>query len=252
MIAAREPAQYREPVCPVDRMAGQPPGHSASYSRNRSPGFTDHLTDCQPLDVETIAALVAHMQAGDIAARQALVQSQTRWVLVLVQQAGRRYRLSADEVDEMLSMCLLRLAKFIGKYDASRGKLSTFTASIVKYTLRLHWYKKRTTPDAVDLAFSLDAKRNAGSQSFGETLADLTTPDATAAVDQRIDRQTERERLHAVIDRLPAREAETVRRYLAGDEMCDVADTMGICRARVGQLRKRAVVRLRGMLGKGR
>ena len=69
----------------------------------------------------------------------------------------------------------------------------------------------------------------------------IAHPDATCEFDAAVDRMLLRELLAA----LPEREQMVMRRHLAGETDTEIAQSMGVTRGRIGQLRARATERMR-------
>ncbi|MEK7189081.1 MAG: sigma-70 family RNA polymerase sigma factor, partial [Patescibacteria group bacterium] len=102
-----------------------------------------------------------------------------------------------------------------------------------------------------DSGAGLSTTGSAGSEGDdGQTLLDSLPDESSEPPDELLNRQDQRQQIQTVLQRLPEREAEVVRRYfgLDGEEpitLEEIGSRLRLTRERVRQLKERALQRLR-------
>jgi RNA polymerase sigma factor for flagellar operon FliA len=218
----------------------------------------------------------AWRERGDAAARDALIGLHQDFARIM---AGKLYaQRYTDEIefDEYLQFARVGLLESIDRYDPAHGaSFRTFSAHRMQgavlsglecltecnrqVALRKRLEQERTNslaerdPDApVDsfehlVAVAVGLAVGYMLEDFGSYQA-LDSSYGDSAYTELADRQT-RNRLHALMERLPAREARIIRHhYLQQVPFDEIARQMELTPGRVSQLHKRALEQLRGLL----
>jgi RNA polymerase sigma factor (sigma-70 family) len=171
---------------------------------------------------EAEAELARLAAGGDSQAREALIHSQIPWVLRLATRVAQR---SPHEREELIGRGLALLCEKIDRFDPARGRLTTFVGTFV-YRDLLRAAPRR--PRAVSLQEAHEAR----------IVRERPEPPENEAV----------ERLQRGVDQLPPRLRAVVRGRLAGEKFQTIAERLGVSKARVGQLEKKAHAQLRAWL----
>jgi RNA polymerase sigma factor for flagellar operon FliA len=212
--------------------------------------------------------------------RDELVRQGLPLVKAIAERLRRRYTLSAT-FDDLCAMGMTGLAIAIDRFDPSRGAsfvtfayhkvrgaiLDGLRRSDRRYSFEMRCHVAAERRAAEQLAFD-DGLLSCGSESRIETVADDIAASMTqvatlhlAAVsgaddehtplepDEAVHQREVRERVQLAIARLPEREREVISLYYYGDgSLADVAAQLGISRAWVSRLLKRALAALRNPL----
>lgn len=175
---------------------------------------------CPRFTREEEAALAVRVQAGDGDARRTLMRSILPWVLRLACRWGREYH----DRDELFSLGVEVVYDRLLLFDPARGRLTTFVGAVLCRR------------------FARERKREATLRRPQELPEDL------------IGREHDPERWRRValidrgVDRLPPREADVVRRRMAGQTLREVGDALSLSKERVRQIEAQAHDRLRAYL----
>lgn len=213
--------------------------------------YTQCLRRCRirlPRDEE--ARLAKAMRRGDLAARNALIESQLPYIVRLATPfVGPHLPL-----EDLAQVGVLILIRVLRKFRPSRGRLSTFCTAPIRYAFLNYSVKHRSLisrpayrpaphlSEAWDKALETTSIGDADSQEFavaGET------PPALTYIEEDLD---ERRRLHAAIDELDPRQCKVLRGRLKGLLLRELADELGVTRERVRQIELEAIKRLRRKL----
>ena len=87
------------------------------------------------LSADEETELAAAMAAGDVSARNTLIETSIPWVLKLTRRRD-------DDDEDLESFVLLRVCKYMDGYSPTRGRLSTFVTCMVR-TSMIEYYRQR-------------------------------------------------------------------------------------------------------------
>jgi len=203
----------------------------------------------RPLTAEEERACLARAAAGDLAARNTLVEHNLRLVAHIV----KKYYAQADEQDDLISIGTIGLIKGIASYRPEKGtRLATYAARCVENEILMYFRARKKLQGEVSLSDPIDSDRDGEALSLLDVVgvedtmyADLQDKEDCVAV-RRLVREC-----------LTPREAELVTlRYGLGGGMPrtqrEVAEKLGISRSYVSRIEKRALEKLEEALGGAR
>ncbi len=182
------------------------------------------------------------LSAGDLAARNALVEHNLRLVAHIV----KKYYSQSCEQDDLISIGTIGLIKGVSSYRPDKGvRLATYASRCIENEILMYFRSMKKTAGDVSLSEALEADGDGG---------DLSLMDVLAAEDDMVEDLSLREsalRLRRCVrEALSPREAELIeRRYgLTGrppETQKQVAASFGISRSYVSRLEKKALQKLR-------
>ena len=185
---------------------------------------------------------------GDLEARNLLVEHNLRLVAHIV----KKYYAQAENVEDLISIGTVGLIKGVNTYRAEKGvKLSSYVSRCIENEILMSFRGKRKSAGDVSLSDALDVEEEGGALSILDVLCN---EDDMA---ERIERSELCTQLrNAVETELSGREKEiiTLRYGLDGKEPLtqrQVAERFSISRSYVSRIEKRAVEKLRAVLGEG-
>ena len=200
----------------------------------------------RPLGREEEADCLARSLAGDLEARNTLVEHNLRLVAHIV----KKYYAPDRDTEDLLSIGAIGLIKGINTYKPDKGvRLATYASRCIENEIRMHFRSQRKSAGDVSLSEALDVDGDGGGLSFLDVVAqeeDLTERIGSQELCQRL-----RQCLETALD---AREKEILRlRYgLDGKPprtQRQAAEACGISRSYVSRIEKRALEKLRAALG---
>lgn len=217
---------------PSDRTNPNRPAKEATAA------YADDLRDCRPLSADDERTLARRMHAGDIGARDELIRSQLRWVFRI---ASKRAARSPSELGDIVSAGNAELVRRIGKFDAERCRLSTYTHLVVRQAMRHPSGTSRRNP--IDGATSLNYEN-----ANGETLQELVTARDPDAAERRAVRNEQLNRLRAAMTRLDPRTQKILRERSEGRTAEAIGIELGVSTSRIGQIERRGIERLKFLM----
>ena len=195
----------------------------------------------RPLSAQEEKKYVERMLAGDIEARNVLVEHNLR----LVAHIAKKYYTQSDEQDDLISIGTIGLIKGVSSYRPEKGtRLATYAAKCVENEILMYFRSRKKLQGEVSLNDSLD------SDADGESLylMDVVGVEDTMYLDiqDRDDCLRVRRLVHEC---LTEREEEVIiSRYGLGGRMPrtqrEVAKKLGISRSYVSRIEKRALQKL--------
>ena len=94
---------------------------------------------------------------------------------------------------------------------------------------------------------SLDQITRGSDDADGSTLADLIPDDRSISPDEQLDNDSRTDYAHQLLEQLPDKERYVIHSiYFENTPQIECSEHLGVCRARVGQLRLKALERMRG------
>lgn len=202
--------------------------HQASLLRER---IQDHSPDAKTVrELELMLTRAREL-------RDRIVQANLRLVISVV----KKFVDANNTLDDLLSEGTMSLLRAVEKFDYARGfRFSTYAT----YAIRRNLYR---------FVVARRQERTRFESRTEEFAADLTDPAESRITEARW-HELQR-RLTTILRRLDPREQQVIRARFGLDELAEVetlqslADRMGVCKERVRQLEKRAMMKLRKMAG---
>ena len=198
----------------------------------------------KPLTREEEKACLERWLAGDLEARNVLVEHNLRLVAHIVKKYYQ-----TDDADELISIGSIGLIKGINTYRPDKGvRLATSVSRCIENEILMAFRARRKTAGDVSLSDALDTDEDGGG---------LRIMDVIASEDDLADQIGSRELCRSLrenIDRcLDEREAKIIRlRYgLDGTDPLTQLETAEVCkisRSYVSRLEKRALEKLRAAM----
>lgn len=200
----------------------------------------------RPLSAQEERDCVARMLAGDIAARNRLVEHNLR----LVAHIAKKYYAQSDEQDDLVSVGTIGLIKGVSSYRPEKGvRLATYAAKCVENEILMYFRGRRKLQGEVSLNDSLDADGDGEALS----LLDVVGVEDTMYLDIQARDDCLRVR-RLVRECLTAREREVITARYGLDGRAprtqrEVAAGLGISRSYISRIEKRALQKLEEALG---
>ena len=199
----------------------------------------------KPLSAQEEREAVAAWQAGDVNARDRLIEHNLR----LVAHITKKYFAQCDDTDDLVSIGTIGLIKGVNTYAPDRGvKLATYASRCIENEILMYLRANRKRGLELSLSDALEADEDGG----GLTLQDLLSEESD--LDDRVSANEAAAALHkAVNTALDARERAVVRmRYGLGGQppltQREAAEKLGISRSYVSRIEKKALEKLRSAL----
>ena len=201
----------------------------------------------RPLSRETEREYLERWQAGDLEARNLLVEHNLRLVAHII----KKYYQS-DDMDDLISIGTIGLIKGVNTYKADKGvRLATYASRCIENEILMYFRSQKKTAGDVSLSEALDTD----GEGTGLYLMDVVAMEDDMA-EQIGNRELCRGLRETITRCLDDREARIIRlRYgLDGGTALTQAETAkrcGISRSYVSRLEKRALEKLRTELDSG-
>ena len=200
----------------------------------------------KPLSAKEEQEYVERMMAGDVGARNILVEHNLRLVAHIV----KKYYTQTDEQDDLISIGTIGLIKGISSYRPEKGtRLATYAARCVENEILMYFRARKKLQSEVSLNESIDTDRDGNSLY----LMDIVGVDDTMYADLQ-DKDDSLLIRKLVRECLTDREAEIISlRYGLGGyaprTQREIAEKLGISRSYVSRIEKRALEKLEEALG---
>ena len=200
----------------------------------------------KPLSAEEERECLERLAAGDMDARNTLVEHNLRLVAHIV----KKYYAQESEQDDLISIGTIGLIKGISSFKPEKNtRLATYAARCIENEILMYFRSRKKTQNEVSLSDSLDTDDDGNSLN----LMDVVGVDDTMYADlqDRDDCIRVRELVGEV---LTPREREiiTLRYGLTGQmprTQRELAAKLGISRSYVSRIEKRALEKLEDALG---
>ena len=212
--------------------------------------FTLRLSDTagsfpRPLKAEEERRYLERCAAGDLEARNALIEHNLRLVAHII----KKYYTQGEDADDLISIGTIGLIKGINTYRPDKGvRLATYASKCTENEILMHFRALKKTAGDVSLSESIDVDGDGNSLSLMDILAE--EDDMADRLGDSEDRRRVRE---AVDSALGAREALIIRLRYGLDGAApltqrETAEKCGISRSYVSRVEKRALEKLREAL----
>ena len=195
-----------------------------------------------PLPREEEALLLGRLAAGELEARQTLIERNLRLVVYI----ARRFENTGINIEDLISIGAIGLIKAINTYRSDKNiKLATYASRCIENEILMYLRKNVNQKGEV----SLDEPLNTDWDGNELLLSDILGTDSDE-VSRPIEEDVDRTLLTDAIGRLDEREREIiVRRFgLFGAKeqtQKEVADRLGISQSYISRLEKRIILRLK-------
>ena len=200
----------------------------------------------RPLSREEEEECLARFAAGDLEARNRLVEHNLR----LVAHILKKYYAQTDDMDDLLSIGTIGLIKGINTFKPEKKiRLATYCSRCIENEVLMHFRSQRKRAGELSLSDELDADGEGGGLALQDMLAeedDLAERIGSEEIAGQLRRCVESE--------LSERERTVIRlRYGLGGEapltQRETARRCRISRSYVSRIEKRALEKLRAALG---
>jgi RNA polymerase sigma factor (sigma-70 family) len=200
--------------------------------------YLDFIRSCRiRLSRQEEARLVKQMRAGDLAARDRLIESVLPWIVKLA-----RPFLNRAPLEDLVQAGIVGLLEYLPRFNPRKARLTTYTTAPALWRMSNvateadSILSRPVNPPAEHLLPAWNAQADP-LDIRADRPCDPDLPD--------LDGQEQRQRLQAAIDGLPLREKWIIQGRLAGQRLVDVGAAEGIGRERARQIEQRAIGRLR-------
>ena len=200
----------------------------------------------KPLTEEEERHYLALAAEGDLEARNILIARNLR----LVAHIMKKYYAQTSDQEDLISIGTIGLIKGITTFDGSKGaRLATYAARCVENEILMHFRSQKKSANDVSLSDYIDT----GAEGAALSLMDVVAEDCDL-LEQVSSRELALQVRQAVRDCLTEQEKQVVElRYGLGGQpplrQREVADKTGISRSYVSRIEKRALEKLRAVLG---
>ena len=197
-----------------------------------------------PLPREEEAVLLERLTAGDLEARQTLIERNLRLVVYI----ARRFENTGINIEDLISIGTIGLIKAINTYRSDKNiKLATYASRCIENEILM--YLRRNNKTRMEV--SIDEPLNVDWDGNELLLSDiLGTEEDTIYRD--LEQEAERKVLGKALERLTSREQTIVRLRFGlgvpgGEEKTqkEVADVLGISQSYISRLEKKIMQRLK-------
>ncbi len=195
-----------------------------------------------PLDRTQEAQVIARMEAGDLAAKNTLIEHNLRLVVYI----ARRFDNTGINLEDLISIGTIGLIKAVNTYRSEKKiRLATYASRCIENEILMHLRKVSGQRAEV----SIDEPLNTDWDGNELLLSDILGTDADIVM-RPIEEDVDRALLAAALSRLNDRERRIIsmRFGLGGRRVYtqkEVADSMGISQSYISRLEKRIISRLK-------
>lgn len=179
---------------------------------------------------------------GDLQAKNILVEHNLRLVAHII----KKYHLSSEEQDDLISIGTIGLIKAVNTFDNTKGiKFATYASKCIENEVLMHYRSKKKSSNEVSISEPIDVD----SEGNPLTLIDIISIDDTIADD--IDRNIKTKQLYQYVEELNDEREKTIiilRYGLYGTvplTQKQVAQKLDISRSYVSRIEKRVLEKLR-------
>lgn len=200
-----------------------------------------------PLEADEEMIVIEKMLAGDMDARNKLVEHNLRLVVYI----AKRFENTNIDLEDLISVGTIGLIKAINSYDNTKKiKLATYSARCIENEILMYLRKNNKVKNNV----SLDEPLNVDWEGNMLLLSDIlgTDPDE---VFYDAEKSVEAEALAKCANKLPERERQIIKmRFgILGIEkktQKEIADIMGISQSYISRLEKKVLSKLKKEIAK--
>jgi len=196
----------------------------------------------KPLSAAAERDYVARCAAGDLEARNLLIEHNLRLVAHII----KKYYTQSGDQDDLISIGTIGLIKGVSTYKPDKGvRLATYASRCIENEILMHFRAARKSAGDVSLSESIDTDKEGNALSLMDIIC--VEDDMLEALNAR---ETEVRLTRYVASRLSERERliVTLRYGLGGRPprtQREIAGLCGISRSYVSRIEKKAVDKLR-------
>lgn len=200
----------------------------------------------KPLTPEEETFYLTQSQAGNLTARNILVERNLRLVAHIV----KKYNTGDRDMEDLISTGTIGLVKAINTYNPAKGnKLGTYASRCIENELLMLLRQERKSSREISLYEPIGADKEGNEIN----LMDIISPDAPSILDSMVHDYNLEQLPECMKHYLTKQEMVLLtRRYgLSGEAPCtqkEIASEMGISRSYVSRIEKRALFKLRKSL----
>ncbi len=209
-------------------------------------GMEDTNSFPKPLSKEEELSLFIRKDAGDMSARDKLIEHNLR----LVSHIIKKYYSSYENPDELLSIGSLGLIKAVDSFKASFGtRFATYGSKCIQNEILMFFRAKKRSGIEISINDTVDVDKD------GNPLTYLDIISIEESIESELDLKGHVEKIRKLVDTvLPKREREIIilRYGLKGYKPLtqrEVATHLGISRSYVSRIEKKALDTLRAEFG---
>ena len=202
----------------------------------------------KPLSAEEEQAYLKRAAAGDLEARNILIERNLR----LVAHIMKKYYAQTADQEDLISIGTIGLIKAVSTFDADKGiRLATYAARCVENELLMHFRSQRKSASDVSLSDYIETGKDGNALSLMDVVGQ--EDDLFDRLSNREDVQLLRQYMQQVLD--PREQKVLTLRYgLAGREPLpqrEVALQCDISRSYISRIEKKALKKLRAAFEEG-
>ena len=199
----------------------------------------------KPLTAEEERHYLAMSAAGDIEARNILIERNLR----LVAHIMKKYYAQAADQEDLISIGTIGLIKGVTTFDASKGaRLATYAARCVENEILMHFRSQRKSAQDVSLSDLIETGGDGAALSLMDVVSDeedllerVSSRETAARLVETVDRVLTEQERQVVVLRYGLGSGEPQRQR-------EVAKKTGISRSYVSRIEKRALEKLKAAL----
>ena len=197
----------------------------------------------KPLSSEEEARYLSRYQAGDMDAKNILVEKNLRLVAHIV----KKYAASGRDMDELIAIGIVGLVKAVNTFKAEKGsRLGTYAARCIDNELLMMLRTERKLNREISLYEPIGTDKEGNEISFIDVVEDTSEN----VVDRMVLSERIQKMYRAIEDVLSDREREIIyRRYglmgIPETTQREIGRSLGISRSYVSRIEKKALENLR-------
>ena len=197
----------------------------------------------KPLSSEEEARYLSRYQAGDMDAKNILVEKNLRLVAHIV----KKYAASGRDMDELIAIGIVGLVKAVNTFKAEKGsRLGTYAARCIDNELLMMLRTERKLNSEISLYEPIGTDKEGNEISFIDVVEDTSEN----VVDRMVLSERIQKMYRAIEDVLSDREREIIyRRYglmgIPETTQREIGSSLGISRSYVSRIEKKALEKLR-------
>ena len=201
----------------------------------------------QPLESSEELILLEEIQAGNITARDKLIEHNLRLVVYI----AKKFESSGIDLEDLISVGAIGLIKAVKTYSLDKNiKLATYASRCIENEILMQLRKNTRTKNEM----SLEEPLSSDGEGNELLLADIISVDEDS-VSKNIETSAEKKILMSVLEKLDSREQMIMylRFGLCGNEektQKEVAEIMGISQSYISRIEKKILAKLKKKIEK--
>ena len=196
----------------------------------------------KPLSTKEESKFLAEAKAGNISARNKLVEHNLRLVAHII----KKYYATQSDHDDLVSIGTIGLIKAINTFDTSKNiRLSSYASRCIENEILMHFRNGRKSSQDISLSETIDTDKDGNPLTLIDILS--TEDDFAQDLDIKIKSAKLYDYINSVLD-TREREVIILRYGLNGKDPLtqrEVATKLGISRSYISRIEKKALLNLR-------